>query len=357
MSAPSRAGTILGLDLGGTSLAGGLVEAGGTVLCSRTVPTERLGRGEGILENLREVVRNLLRDAQQLRLPVLGLGIGVPGVVEVLTGTIGQDVQNVSDLRGVPLGRLLREQTGLPVVVDNDVNALILAEWMFGQARGLRDVAMIAVGTGVGGGLILNGSLVRGAAGYGGEIGHMTVELEGRPCVCGGRGCVNAYASGPDIADQARDLLRTHPSPILGALAGTDPERIQAPAVFTAAAQGDPVAISVVTKAAQALGAGVANLINLCNPELILLGGGVMEAGEILLEPVRRWARRYAFGAAFARTRIVRSNLSKESGVQGAAALFLYEHRYGLSDRGPAVCPDGGSGPRSASGDDPCTVS
>ncbi len=223
------------------------------------------------------------------------------------------------------MGRLLREQTGLPVVVDNDVNALTLGEWLFGQARGLRDVAMVAAGTGVGGGLILNGALVRGAAGYAGEIGHITVELEGRPCFCGGRGCVKAYASGPDIADQARELHKTHPSPILGPLVGVEPARIEAPAVFAAAEQGDPVAMSVVAKAAQALGAGVANLINLCNPELVLLGGGVMEAGAILMEPLRRWAKFYAFDAAFARTRIVRSSLSKESGVQGAAALFLYE--------------------------------
>ncbi len=106
MTAPSRPGTILGLDLGGTSLAGGLVEAGGTVHCSRTIPTDRRGRGEAVLRNLREVVRDLLRDAQQMRLQVLGLGMGVPGVVEALTGTIGQDIQKVPDLQRIPLGRL-----------------------------------------------------------------------------------------------------------------------------------------------------------------------------------------------------------------------------------------------------------
>lgn len=169
----------------------------------------------------------------------------------------------------------------------------------------------------------------RGAGGYAGEIGHISVELDGRDCFCGSRGCIKAYASGPDIAAQARDALPEDHVSILLELAGKDPDRIDAPLVFAAATRGDPAAVSVVAKAAQALGAGVGTLINLCNPEIVILGGGVMEVGEILLEPVRRWAGLYAFEAAYTRTRIVRSTVSKESGVQGAAALFLYERDCG----------------------------
>lgn len=329
MNTPAENGRILGLDLGGTTLAGGLVDAAGTVRTARTVSTARLGRGHAVLKNFLELVALLEDDARALLQPILGVGVGVPGVVELDTGTIGEDIQNVPEFRGLALGRILRERMGRPVVVDNDVNALTLGEWMFGQAQGLRHVAMIAVGTGVGGGLILNGALVRGVGGYGGEIGHITVDMDGRNCFCGSCGCITAYAAGPDLAEQARDLLQEGQASILLGLADRDPDRIDAPLVFAAAEQGDPVALSVVAKAAQALGAGVANLINLCNPELIILGGGVMEAGEILMEPVRRWAGFYAFEAAFARTRIVRSTLSKESGVQGAAALFLYEQSHG----------------------------
>ncbi|MBI4573107.1 MAG: ROK family protein [candidate division NC10 bacterium] len=222
MTAPSP-GAIIGVDLGGTTLAGGLVGAAGVVQHSRTVPTDRRGRGEGILDNLLELIVGLAEPARTLHLPILGVGVGVPGVVEVETGTIGEDIQNPPEFRGMPLGRILREKTGLPVVVDNDVNALTLGEWTFGQARDLRHVAMIAVGTSIGGGLILNGGLVRGASGYGGEIGH-------------------------------------------------------------------------------------------------------------IMEPVLRWARFYAFESAFDLTRIVRSTLNKQSGVLGAAALFLYEHRCGRLD-------------------------
>ena len=320
-------GVIIGVDVGGTTLAGGLVDAEGTVRNSRIVPTDRLGRGEGVLKNLLEVVAGLADVARTLGRPILGVGMGVPGVVEVQTGTIGEDIQNVPEFRGLPLGRIIRESIHLPVVVDNDVNALTLGEWTFGQARGFRHVAMITVGTSIGGGLILNGALVRGGSGYAGEIGHITVSLDGPDCFCGSRGCLKLFASGPDIARRARSLLRKDQPSILADLSAGDPDRIDAPLVFAAAARGDPAALAVLAGAAQALGAGVATLINLCNPEMILLGGGVMEAGEILMEPVTRWARFYAFEAAFDRTRIVRSILTKESGVLGAASLFLYEER------------------------------
>jgi glucokinase len=275
------------------------------------------------------MILGLAEAARRLHQPLLGIGVGAPGVIQVESGTIGVDIQNIPEFRDLALGRVLREGTGLPVVVDNDVNALTLGEGTFGQARGLRDVGMIAIGTSVGAGLILNGALVRGAGGYAGEIGHTRGDLDGADCSCGSRGCIKVYAAGPDMARRARSLLRGDHASILVELAGGDPDRIDAPAVFAAAAKGDPLAVTVVAKAAQALGAGVANLIHLCNPELIVLGGGVTEAGDILMEPVQRWARFYAFEAAFDRTRILRSTLSKESGVQGAAALFLYERNRG----------------------------
>ena len=336
MTGDRGSGVILAVDVGGTGLAGGLVEPTGAIRSARTVATERLGRGEGVLKNLLEFVACLVDEARTSGHPVQGLGVGVPGAVEESTGRISPDIQNIPALANVPLRSVLQEATGLRVVVDNDVNALCLAEWTFGQAQRLRHVAMIAVGTGVGGGLILNGALVRGASGYAGEIGHITVEMDGRPCFCGSRGCVKAYASGPDLAAQVRERLEEAPSSIWSELTAGDLGRIDPPLVFRAADRGDAVAEAVVAKAAQALGAGVAALVNLCNPEMIILGGGVMEAGEILMEPVRRWARFYAFEHAVARTRIVRSGLSKQSGILGAAALFLCEDRgrdTGLSTR------------------------
>ena len=337
MTPREEADLILAVDVGGTGLSGGIVDPNGTLLASHTVATDRLGRGEGILKNLLELVALLQDEAAGTRRPVRGLGIGVPGVVDMRTGAIGADIQNIPEFQDFPLGDVLRERTGLPVVVDNDVNALTLAEWTFGQGKGCRHMAMLAVGTSVGGGLVLNGALVRGASGYAGEIGHITVDVNGRACFCGSRGCVKAYVSGPDLAEQARELMKKAHAPILSGLAGGNLAHIDAPLVFTAAAQGDPVARMVVARAAQALGAGIATLINVCNPELVVLGGGVMQAGEILMEPALQWTGVYAFRRALAGTRIVRSGLSKESGVLGAAALFLYEA--GRGDDPKAVGP------------------
>jgi len=329
---PDDGGVVLAVDLGGTTLAAGLVRPSGDILAQRLAPTARRGRGEGILQNLLETVSELCDEAQRVGLPIRGIGLGLPGIINTEAGSVGGEIQNLPELRGLPIRRILQERFDLPVAVDNDVNALVLAEWFFGAGRDCRNLAVIAVGTGVGGGLILNGTLVRGAGGYGGEIGHIPIELDGRECFCGSRGCVKAYASGPDIADQARDLAKRGESPRLLALAGGDPSRIDSPMVFSAAAQGDPAALGVVAKASQALGAAVAVLVNLCNPELIVLAGGVMEAGDILLAPLRQWAERYAFPGAFRGTRILRSALTKASGIRGAAALFLYEERQ--SERG-----------------------
>ena len=198
-----------------------------------------------------------------------------------------------------------------------------------GQEEVLRPLVrpLVALATGIGAGFFIDGKIYRGASGYAGEIGHITVEMDGRPCFCGSRGCVKAYASGPDLVAQVRERLEEAPSSIWAELTAGDLGRIDPPLVFHAADRGDAVAEAVVAKAAQALGAGVAALVNLCNPEMIILGGGVMEAGEILLEPVRRWARFYAFERAVAGTRIVRSGLSKQSGILGAAALFLCGER------------------------------
>lgn len=152
------------------------------------------------------------------------------------------------------------------------------------------------------------------------------MDMDDPVCLCGSRGCVRVDACGPDIARQARGLVRADRRSMLLEMAGGNPDRIDAPRGFAAAAAGDPIALTVLAKAAQALGAAVGNLSNVCHPELVALGGGVMEAGEILMEPVVRWARVYAFQDAFDRTRIVRSTLTRESGVLGAAALFLDEH-------------------------------
>lgn len=315
---------ILALDVGGTTIAGGLVTAAGEVLVQVQAPTHESGSGTA-LETVHALLERLLATARAEGIRVLGLGAGVPGAVDASAGVVGEDVQNVPELARFPLAQNLRERFGLPAFVDNDVNTLALGEWIFGAGRGARSLVLLAIGTGVGGGIILDGHLVRGAAGYGGELGHISINFDGRPCFCGGRGCLKAYVAGPDIAAEARERLKQAPESRLLALAGGDPGSVTAAHVFRAAAAGDALAGVLVDEVCQALGAGLGAIINGLNPELALVTGGVAESLKPLESSILRWTGRYAFGSAVAATRIVLLPLDKRATVRGGAALFLYE--------------------------------
>jgi glucokinase len=317
-------------DVGGTTISAGIVGRDGTVHTHRQAATYARGPGDAVIENIVEVLEAVRGEAPGAA-TVLGVGIGVPGNVDAAAGRIGEDIQNIPELQGMALGPLVAERLRLPVVVDNDVNALTLGEMAFGAARGARNFILICIGTGVGGGIVLNGRIVRGASGYAGEVGHMSVEPEGRPCFCGSRGCLKAYLSGPDLAAQAREALAVAPPARFLALAGGDPAAIRAEHLFQAAREGDAAAQAIVDRAARILGIALGNLINALNPELILLGGGVMAAADLLLEPARAWARRYAFASAFAAAKTGLASLDKGSGIKGAAALFFTERGGGVA--------------------------
>lgn len=314
---------ILGVDIGGTTTAAGLVTPEGLILSCETAPTLGAGRGRA-LEGILGLLAATRDDAARRGLPLRGVGVGVPGAVDAATGQIGQDIQNLPELAGCPLGARVVEALDLPTAVDNDVNALTLGELYYGAARGARQFALLALGTGVGGGLCLNGELVRGVSGYGGELGHIPVDMDGRACFCGGRGCLKAYVSGPDIAAQAREALAEGEGAGLLALAGS-PEALTARHVFEAARAGEPLAMGVVERVCQALGAGLAAILNGFNPELIVLTGGVAESLEAFMDAVLRWTRAYAFDGAYRAARIACVPMGKSAAIRGAAALYLYE--------------------------------
>jgi glucokinase len=321
---------VLAADIGGTTVSAGIVGWDGRVYAHRQAGTYARGGGSAVLENVVGLLE-AVRGEAPAGTALLGVGIGAPGNVDVAAGRIGEDIQNIPELKGVALGPLVADRLGLPTFLDNDVNALALGELAFGAARGARNFILLAIGTGVGGGIVLNGRIVRGAAGYGGEVGHMSVEPEGRPCFCGSRGCLKAYVSGPDLAAQAREALAAAPSARYLALAGGEPAAIRAEHLFEAAREGDTAAQGIVDRAARILGIALGNLMNALNPELILLGGGVMAAADLLLEPARQWAKRYAFAGAFGAAKIELATLDKQSGIKGAAALFFAER--GLLER------------------------
>ena len=302
-------GVTIGVDVGGTTVAAGLVAPDGRVLEHHQAPTHARGPGTA-LETIGELLERLFEQARARGVRVTGVGVGVPGIVDAERGTVGADIHYAPELAGAPLGRMLGDRLGVPVFVDNDVNALALGEWTWGAGRGTRSLVVLALGTGVGGGIILDGRLHRGQAGFGGELGHVPIDFDGPPCVCGGRGCLKAYVSGTDIALRA------------GARLG---RAVGAVEVFRLAADGDAAAGAIVEDVCTALGAGLAIIVNGLNPERVLLAGSVAKSLRPLEARLRAALARYAFAEALRATRLQILALDKDATMRGGAALVHYE--------------------------------
>ena len=230
---------LLGVDVGGTTMAAGVVTPQGEVVLEERVPTYRDGPGTASRRSI-DADREDARGGRAVRADAIsGIGIGVPARSTSDAGRIGDPVIHVPELAGRPLAAELGRASALPVFVDNDVNALALGEWMFEPAGAAARSSMLALGTGIGGGIVLDGRLIRGAVGFGGELGHVPVNFDGPPCFCGGRGCLSVYASRRGIVEAAQARVAGHPDAPLLKAAGGDPQAITTPLVFRAAAEGD----------------------------------------------------------------------------------------------------------------------
>ena len=319
MKAPAPRTITLGIDVGGTTTAVGAVTGDGEVVFDEHAPTHDAGPATagrtivGLIESARA-------RAGRAGLRVTGIGIGVPAIVDPTTGQLGE-THHVPDLAGQRLGAWLSERLDLPVTVDNDVNALALGEWLFGSSRGVRSLVVLAPGTGFGAGLVLDGRLIRGAAGFGGEFGHAPVKFDGPPCWCGGRGCLAVFASGRGIAEAARAAAAS--SATLLEAAGNDPAKIDAPLVFRLASEGDRAAAAIVDEACRALGAMIAIIVNGLNPEVVVVTGGVAAAFAALETRVRAAAAEHAFARALEGTRVSIVPGDKRLSMRGAAALAV----------------------------------
>ena len=314
----------VGVDVGGTTIAAGTVAPDGRVLAEEQRPTDRAGAGAA-LSTIVQLIDRVKQHAESVGCRIAGIGVGVPGIIDAVTGRIGDELPHLPELAGQRLAPILAERFALPVFIDNDVNALALAEWRFGAGRGARSVVVLAPGTGFGAGVILEERLVRGATGFGGEFGHAPVRFDGRPCWCGGRGCLAAYASGRGIAEAARERVLGRPRSRLLAMVDGDPLRITAPIVFRAAEDGEPDASAVIDEACRALGAMIAIVINGLNPEVVVITGGVAAAFAPLEPRVLAAAAQHAFARAIAGTRLIIVPGDKRVTMRGAAALVFYE--------------------------------
>lgn len=317
-------GAILGIDVGASTISGGLVTDEGEILTAVQAGTHERGRGTA-METLQDVVDQMVERARRRGVALGGIGIGLPGLVHVETGRMVDACNYVSELAHVPLADRLAQSTGLPVFVDNDVNALALGEWMFGAARGERSLALLALGTGVGGGLILDGALSRGHSGYAGEFGHIPIDFEGPPCPFGGRGCLHLFVSGASLAASARERIGQGVRSNLAKRAGGDPQGITAALIFDAAREGDGLARALVDRACQALGAAIGALVNALDPGLVIVTGGVAASLAPLQSEILRQTGRYALAPALERTRVLMVEADKARTVLGGAALARYE--------------------------------
>ncbi len=274
-----------------------------------------------------EVIAQTQLETGADRSDFLGVGIGSPGPLDRARGVV--IVTPNLGWQEFPLRDEVTRRVDLPATLDNDANCATLGEWWCGAAKGGRNVIGMTIGTGIGGGLILDGRLYHGASDTAGEIGHTTIDSTGRRCKCGNYGCLEAYASGPAIAERAREVLEGDEQSILPSMVDGDLSRITAQTVYDASKRGDAVALEVVRDTAHFLGVGVSNLINVFNPDIFVIAGGVTQAGDLLFDPLRAEVRRRAFKPAVEACRIVPGALPVSAGVVGAIATFRAQ-RLGL---------------------------
>jgi glucokinase len=310
---------VVGIDIGGTNIVAGTVsEDGSELLGLVSQPTFPEQGADAVIARIVKLARDSIRVSGK---QIAGLGIGSPGPLDTKRGVVLL-TPNLG-WTNFPLRDRLQTDLGLPATLDNDANCAVFGEWWRGAARGASHVVGFTVGTGIGGGIVLDGRIYHGASDIAGELGHMSIDSTGRRCKCGNYGCLEAYASGPAIAARAVEGVEAGADTSLPSYVQGDLSRITAQVVYEAAHDGDEYALEVVRDTAKFLGAGVANVINIFNPQVVVICGGVTLAGDRLFVPLRSEVKRRAFKPAVDVCRIVPGELTGTAGVYGAAAVFM----------------------------------
>ena len=308
----------IGIDLGGTKMLLGVLDGN-----SKTVWESRERSAGEDEEDLVELLLREVEEARGKRPGVKAIGMGIPARIDHEKGLAVAAVN--LPIENLPIRDLVSERSGLPTFVDNDANLAALAEYLFGAARGADEAVMLTIGTGIGGGVILGGEIYRGATGAGTELGHMVIQMDGPRCQgnCPNRGCVEAYASGTALGREGRAAAERRPDSALGRLLAAGKE-VDGRAVTAAAQQGDETAIEVFNLVGGRLGVALANFANIFEPQVIVIGGGVIAAGDLLLDPARRELQARAL-RPMNRTPVVAAELGEDAGMIGAAAMARIE--------------------------------
>ena len=310
----------IGIDLGGTKIALGIVDTNGRVLEMVRYETDAEGGPGAVIDQIAKGVKQLERERSS---DISGIGIGVAGQIEPGTGAV-RFAPNL-DWHDVPLQDDLEKISGLRVVVTNDVRAALWGEWLFGAGKDSEDLVCIFVGTGIGGGIVSGGRLLEGCSNTAGEIGHMTIDLQVPICTCGNRGCMEALAGGWAIAARTQAMVKSHPASgnTILQMAGGKLEEISARTLVQAHYAGDPLAKGIMDEVIDALSAGISALVNAINPCRIILGGGIIEGMPELLTRIQEGVKRRALSAATGDLTFLPSKLGNDAGIIGAAALAM----------------------------------
>ena len=314
-------GKRIGIDVGGTNVKIALVDEKGKIIYSNSVPTYAKMGYEYTVNNIKQAIKDLMKETNTDSKSIEGIGFDFPGQVDYKTGVV-KLAPNIPGWVNVPIAQMIEDEFHIPTRIDNDVRCAALGEMKFGAGQGCENFICITVGTGIGSGLVVNGKLVRGASNAAGEIGHIKLQMNDGPiCGCGDTGCLEAFASGPSIVAMAQDYIKGGKSTKFRELAGVDNE-ITPYIVAKAAEEGDPVAKRIFEIVGEYIGIGLTSVINLLNPEKVIIGGGVAEAGDLLLEPIRKTVKERAMVVAGSAVEIVPAQLGNSAGVIGASMLI-----------------------------------
>jgi glucokinase len=312
--------TYIGIDFGGTNIKAIGITSEGETLCEKNVPANAEKGPEQVIEKIVSLINEVVDDCPVPREQFNAVGVAAAGIVDMERG-ICRFLPNLPGWVNIHLVEKLLRKIDLQTFLINDVRAMTLAEWTLGAGVGVKNLICIAVGTGIGGGIVLDGKLYFGSEGLAGEIGHQTIEPDGPRCTCGNHGCLEALASGANIAFQAIRIVKQGATTIIRDLVENDLNRITPMVVAEAARSGDQMALDIWEREAYYLGMGLANLVVIFNPEMIILGGGIAEASDLLIEGVQETLRdRVLLGHDLKRLRIVPCKLKNLSGAIGAAA-------------------------------------
>jgi glucokinase len=301
----------IGIDLGGSSLKYALGNAQGEIFKKGIRPSHAIEGTDIILSEISQAIIEMINHAKSLRLKPIVVGMGTPGAVDVTTGYLKGSTPNFKFWHDVPIKSELEKKIDIPVFVDNDANLMALGEAKFGAGIGHQNIICLTIGTGIGGGIVLNGELYRGSNFAGAELGHTTIKYDGLKCRCGGKGCLERYASASAMIDLFYKKSRLNSLPV-------EKEKINVKYIFQQRKLGNTLATEIIEKSTYYLGRGLANFINIFNPTIIIIGGGVAEAGKEYLREVEEVAFHYAMDCAKENVKIVGAKLGNRAGSLGA---------------------------------------